>query len=134
MLHAWHRFLADSARNFGCCKIILILHWHIMFTLAVYLKKNYDAEERGNEWMAATATPITSPTQFTKLETFSPIKLIASYSSAIALFVAGSSFNFVFFHLPMVDINVVLNASSEKRNKMQVFPTPLSPISNNLKR
>lgn len=32
----------------------------------------------------------------------------------------------------MVDINVVLNASSENRNKMQVFPTPESPINNNL--
>lgn len=29
-------------------------------------------------------------------------------------------------------MNVVLNASSENLNKMHVFPTPESPISNNL--
>ena len=34
--------------------------------------------------------------------------------------------------LPMVDINVVLNASSENLNNKHVFPTPESPISNNL--
>lgn len=34
--------------------------------------------------------------------------------------------------LPIVDINVVLNASSENRNKIHVFPTPESPMSNNL--
>jgi hypothetical protein len=31
-------------------------------------------------------------------------------------------------------MNVVLKASSEKRNNTHVFPTPESPISNNLKR
>lgn len=36
-------------------------------------------------------------------------------------------------YLPMVDINVDVNASSEKRNSMQVFPTPESPISRSLK-
>lgn len=35
-------------------------------------------------------------------------------------------------NLPIVDIKVVLNASSEKRKSMQVFPTPESPINNNL--
>ena len=34
--------------------------------------------------------------------------------------------------LPIVEINVVLKASSEKRNRRQVFPTPESPISNSL--
>jgi len=32
----------------------------------------------------------------------------------------------------MVEINVVLKASSENRNNSAVFPTPESPISNNL--
>lgn len=32
----------------------------------------------------------------------------------------------------MVEINVVVNASSENRNRMHVLPTPESPISNNL--
>lgn len=32
----------------------------------------------------------------------------------------------------MVDINVVLKASSENRNNKQVFPTPESPIKSNL--
>ena len=31
-------------------------------------------------------------------------------------------------------MNVELNASSENRNNTQVFPTPESPINNNLKR
>lgn len=35
-------------------------------------------------------------------------------------------------NLPMVDINVEVNASSENRNSIQVFPTPESPISNSL--
>jgi len=34
---------------------------------------------------------------------------------------------------PMVDINVDVNASSENRNNMHVFPTPESPISKSLK-
>lgn len=34
----------------------------------------------------------------------------------------------------MVEMKVVLNASSEKRNKIQVFPTPESPINSNLNR
>ena len=34
--------------------------------------------------------------------------------------------------LPMVDMNVALKASSENRNKTQVFPTPESPIKSNL--
>lgn len=33
---------------------------------------------------------------------------------------------------PIVDIKVVLNASSENLNKRQVFPTPLSPINRSL--
>lgn len=33
---------------------------------------------------------------------------------------------------PIVDMNVVLKASSENRKRMQVFPTPESPINNNL--
>lgn len=33
---------------------------------------------------------------------------------------------------PMVEMNVVLKASSENRKRMQVFPTPESPISSNL--
>lgn len=36
------------------------------------------------------------------------------------------------FTVPIVDINVVLNASSENLNSKHVFPTPESPISNNL--
>lgn len=32
----------------------------------------------------------------------------------------------------MVDMNVVVNASSENRNRMHVLPTPESPISNSL--
>ena len=39
-----------------------------------------------------------------------------------------------YVHPPMVDINVELKASSENRNSTHVFPTPESPISNNLKR
>lgn len=35
--------------------------------------------------------------------------------------------------LPIVDINVDVKASSEKRNSIQVFPTPESPISKSLK-
>lgn len=35
-------------------------------------------------------------------------------------------------HSPMVLMNVLVKASSEKRNKIHVFPTPESPISNNL--
>lgn len=35
-------------------------------------------------------------------------------------------------YIPIVDINVVVNASSENLNSIQVFPTPESPISNNL--
>lgn len=34
--------------------------------------------------------------------------------------------------LPIVDINVVVKASSENLNKTQVFPTPESPIKSNL--
>ena len=34
--------------------------------------------------------------------------------------------------LPIVDMNVVLKASSENRNNKHVFPTPESPISSNL--
>lgn len=34
----------------------------------------------------------------------------------------------------MVEINVVVKASSENLNKTQVFPTPESPINNNLNR
>jgi hypothetical protein len=34
--------------------------------------------------------------------------------------------------LPIVDINVVLNASSENLNKTHVLPTPESPIKSNL--
>lgn len=34
--------------------------------------------------------------------------------------------------LPMVEMKVVLKASSEKRNSTQVFPTPESPISSSL--
>ena len=33
----------------------------------------------------------------------------------------------------MVDMKVVLKASSENRNRIHVLPTPESPISNNLK-
>lgn len=33
---------------------------------------------------------------------------------------------------PIVEINVVLKASSENLNNTHVFPTPESPISNNL--
>lgn len=33
---------------------------------------------------------------------------------------------------PMVEIKVVLKASSENRNNTHVFPTPESPINNNL--
>jgi hypothetical protein len=35
-------------------------------------------------------------------------------------------------YTPMVEMNVLLKASSENRNKTDVFPTPLSPISNSL--
>ena len=42
---------------------------------------------------------------------------------------AGTSSN-----LPIVEINVVLKASSEKRKRTHVFPTPLSPIRRSLKR
>lgn len=35
-------------------------------------------------------------------------------------------------NLPMVEINVDVKASSENLKRMQVFPTPLSPINNNL--
>lgn len=34
--------------------------------------------------------------------------------------------------LPMVEMKVVLKASSEKRNRTQVFPTPESPIRSSL--
>lgn len=40
----------------------------------------------------------------------------------------------LYTHLPIVEMKVVLKASSENRNNMQVFPTPESPISNNLNR
>jgi len=36
------------------------------------------------------------------------------------------------FIVPIVDMNVELNASSENRNNMHVLPTPESPISNSL--
>ena len=39
---------------------------------------------------------------------------------------------FVVSNLPMVEINVVLKASSENLNNKQVFPTPESPINSNL--
>lgn len=42
--------------------------------------------------------------------------------------------NLCLLDLPIVDINVVLNASSENRNNIQVLPTPESPINSNLKR
>lgn len=35
-------------------------------------------------------------------------------------------------NLPIVEMKVVLNASSENLNKTLVFPTPESPINNNL--
>ena len=35
-------------------------------------------------------------------------------------------------NLPMVEMKVVLKASSENRKSMHVLPTPESPISNNL--
>ena len=34
--------------------------------------------------------------------------------------------------IPIVDMKVVLNASSLNRKRRQVFPTPESPINNNL--
>ena len=34
---------------------------------------------------------------------------------------------------PIVDINVVLKVSSENLKRIQVFPTPESPINSNLK-
>ena len=37
-------------------------------------------------------------------------------------------------HSPIVDMNVVLKASSENLNNIHVFPTPESPISRSLKR
>lgn len=36
------------------------------------------------------------------------------------------------FYIPIVEMKVELNVSSENRNKMQVFPTPESPINSNL--
>jgi len=35
-------------------------------------------------------------------------------------------------YIPIVDMNVVVNASSENLNKIHVFPTPESPIRSNL--
>lgn len=35
-------------------------------------------------------------------------------------------------HLPIVDINDILKASSENLNSIDVFPTPESPIKSNL--
>lgn len=35
-------------------------------------------------------------------------------------------------NIPIVEINVVLKASSENRNRMHVFPTPESPMSRSL--
>ena len=35
-------------------------------------------------------------------------------------------------HLPIVEMNVALKASSENLNKTQVFPTPESPIRRSL--
>lgn len=35
-------------------------------------------------------------------------------------------------YLPIVEMKVVVKASSENLNKIQVFPTPESPINNNL--
>lgn len=35
-------------------------------------------------------------------------------------------------HVPMVEMKVVLNASSENLNRTQVLPTPESPIRSNL--
>lgn len=41
---------------------------------------------------------------------------------------------FLFYSkLPIVEMKVVVKASSENLNRMHVFPTPESPISNNLK-
>ncbi len=37
-------------------------------------------------------------------------------------------------NLPIVEIKVALKASSENLNRTQVFPTPESPMSNNLNR
>ena len=37
-----------------------------------------------------------------------------------------------FNNSPIVEINVVLNASSENLNSTQVLPTPESPINSNL--
>lgn len=34
--------------------------------------------------------------------------------------------------MPIVEMNVDVNASSEKRKSIQVLPTPESPINNNL--
>ena len=39
---------------------------------------------------------------------------------------------FVVSHSPIVEMNVVLKASSENLNKTHVFPTPESPINSNL--
>lgn len=36
------------------------------------------------------------------------------------------------YRLPMVEMNVELKASSENLTKMQVLPTPLSPINSSL--
>lgn len=36
------------------------------------------------------------------------------------------------FPLPIVDMNVVVKASSENLKRIHVFPTPESPINNNL--
>lgn len=88
-VYAVHRFLADSAGNFGCCKIILILHWHNMFTLAVYLKKMM--REREREWMGGSHSNTNNITDtIHQIRNFFS-KLIASFSSAIALFVVCSS-------------------------------------------
>ena len=47
-------------------------------------------------------------------------------------FTVNTYLNFELIFLPIVEINVALNASSENRKRTQVLPTPESPMSNNL--
>lgn len=55
-----------------------------------------------------------------------------TYHICNLIFFPRSSTVLILKSMPIVEMNVDVNASSEKRKSIQVLPTPESPISNNL--
>lgn len=55
-----------------------------------------------------------------------------TYQICNLIFLPRNSTVLILKSIPIVEMNVDVNASSENRKRMQVFPTPESPINSNL--